>query len=204
MAAAYERIARDRFRVALGRIASLDTDAPVLIEGRFLLPDLIAPFVASPRLAVFVVAAAAAQREALAPRRRAGRDAADARILRDQALADGIRGRASALGFSVLEVESPAETLGVLEDRFLPLLAEWLSGANRGDVAARRRDMNGDRLRYVRARMAATGVSTGPALKLRCECPEADCAASLAVTLEAAEAARAAGRPLLAPGHGGG
>ena len=201
LAAAYEAIARERFRVAVDRLLALPDDAPVLAEGRFLLPDLVAPFAASPQHALFAVAAEAMQRRTLATRRREKSDAAaQARFVLDQAIADRIVSAAEERRLTVVEVQDPADVFPAVEAQFVPVLRPWLEGDVRVGRAQRRREMNDERLRYIRGRMHASGFTGDPVLRLRCECDD-DCSERFAVTLQEAEAARANGRPLLARGH---
>jgi hypothetical protein len=201
LAAAYEELARHRFRVAVERLRELPTDVPVLAEGRFLLPDLVAPLAAGPQHVLFLVAAEATQRRTLASRRREkSAAAAQARFVLDQALADRIRADARARGLPVVEARDPRDTFRLVESQFLPLIRASLESPKRGDRARRRREMNDERLRYVRGRMHASALTGNPVLRLRCEC-DGDCSERIDVTVDDAESARARSQALLAPSH---
>jgi hypothetical protein len=145
----FEEHARSRFPLVLEDLAAIDDDAPVIVDGPQLLPELVA----ERGHALFVVAAPALQRDlvtargsSLYARTRDPERALENRLARDAILADRLRASAD-----VVEIGDIAETAAVVERFFEPLIAEWIACADHGDVAARIRDEEEARARQVQA-----------------------------------------------------
>lgn len=192
----FEEYARRRFALVLEDLSRIEDDAPTVVDGPQLLPELVTPL--GP--ALFVVAAPNLQRELVTARgsstyARTGdpERALANRLERDAILADRLRAAAE-----VVEINDVSETAGVIERFFGPQISEWIARPDHGDVGARRRDENDARLRQVRAHAAATGSDPSRELDLACECSRAGCAEVVRISLAAAERAP---RPLVAAGH---
>jgi adenylate kinase len=209
LADSFERAARERFRLVLADLLALPEDVPVIVEGPQLLPEQVAPLLASPQAALFVVAERDVQRRLVTARgsdlyartRDPGR-ALENRLRRDEELARRVRAAAAGHGLPVVAVSDVRNTRAAVESRFTPLLADWIAQADHGDVAARRRDENDVRLRQLRAHLEATGAARDRSLDFSCECPAAGCTLSVRATPAEVDAARARSEPLLAPAHG--
>ena len=203
----FEQSARDRFQLVWGDLLELPDDAPVIVDGPQVLPELVAPFLDSPRAAIFVVGLRELQRRLVTERGSdlyaRTRDPARAlanRLQRDELLAERVRQAATSYGLDVVEVTDINETAPAIEAQFAPLLAEWMTRTDRGDLAGRRREENNVRLRQLRAHAHTAGISSRE-VEFACECDHPGCALTVAATLEQAEAARARSLPLLAATH---
>jgi hypothetical protein len=201
----FEEVSRDRFRLILGDLAEIEDDAPVLVEGPQLLPDLVAPLLPTPDRVVYVVARPELQQRLVKARgpgvssRTSDPERAIAnRLGRDEVLVDRVRASAAELGLPLVEVAEVEETLPAVESRLLPVLEKWL-GRGHGDVSARRRGENDVRLRQWRSHVDAAGVEDPGELELACECDRPGCEATVRIGLFGAEAARRSGERLL--GH---
>jgi len=196
----FEELSRERFRLILEDLAAIDDEAPILVEGPQVLPELVPPeasplfAVAAPELQCRLVQA---QGPSGAARTRDPERALANRLGRDEILAERLRANAAELGFPVVEVEAVEETLPALERRFLPLLEPWLAQPH-GDVSARRREENDTRLRQWRSHVDAVGIENPGEIELACECEAAGCELTVRSGLFEAEAARSAGEPLRA------
>jgi hypothetical protein len=203
----FEEKSRERFPLVLADLLALDDEAPVVVDGPQLLPELVAPLAASSEHVLYVVASRSMQ-EPLVRARGSGvsskvRDPERARLNRlgrDEELVRRLRAGAAEHGFPLAEIQDVTETLPALERHFEPLLAEWIS-APHGDVSARRRDENDARLYQWRAYNDAMGVEPGGELDLACECDRPGCVLTVTTGLPAAEAARARGDRLIAAAH---
>lgn len=129
----------ERFQMVLEDLSALPEATPVLAEGWGLRPDLVAPHLAAPEQAVFLVPTESfrkSQLEALSRAKRLSisglREPARAqrnRVERDRLLADDVVARASALGLPVLGVDGSegAPTVAErVERQFRPFLPTWL------------------------------------------------------------------------------
>jgi hypothetical protein len=186
----------------VSQLLELPADAPVVAEGRLLLPDLVASVAASPERACYVLASRETQQRLLNEHRsdpHRGTAALTARLARDEVLARRIRERADELGFAVLEIDDVTETAAAVADRFLPVLRPWLEQPDVGDIAGRRRELNRSRARYLRARMLALGAERP--FKLGCECSRRGCLATVTLPPEDVDAALDGPQPLLADEH---
>lgn len=203
----FEERSRERFPLVLDDLLALQDDAPVIVDGPQLLPELVLPLLAAPEHVLYVVASRSMQ-EPLVRARGSGvsskvSDPERARLNRlgrDEELVRRLRASTAEHGLPVVEVADVAETLPAIERHFEPLLAGWI-GAPHGDVSARRRDENDARLYQWRAYNDAMGVEPSGELDLACECDTPGCALPVTTGLPGAEASRARGEPLLAPDH---
>lgn len=200
----FEESSRDRFRFVLEDVYAIEGDAPVLVEGPQLLPELVAPVLSSRQSALYVVARPELQERLVRARGPGGaaqtRDPERAlanRLGRDEELARRLRASAAEHGLPLIEVHEVEETLPAVESRLLPLLAPWLAQPH-GDVSGRRRDENDTRLRQWRSHVDAMRIETSGQLEFACECDEPGCALTVAAGLREAEAARSRGERLLA------
>jgi hypothetical protein len=207
IAVAFERSARERFRLVIDDLLSLPDDAPLIAEGHQLLPELVAPFLTQRQAALFVVGTSELQRRVirgrgddLHTRTRDPTHALENRLGRDKVLARRVRAGAAREGLTLVHVDDIAETAETVEREFESLLQPWKERADRGDVSARRREANDVRLRYLLAHRAAVG-SSASRINLVCECSRAGCLRRVQVDLREAQAARAVSPPLVAEGH---
>jgi 2-phosphoglycerate kinase len=126
----------ERLAMAIDDLLRMPNDRPIVAEGPWFFPDLIAPLLAHPRQALWLVPTAAFKRASAARRdkpairyqtsdpERATRNWLE----RDLHLADHVRRRAAALALPLWEVDCTL-TVGALaaaaEEHFGPLLAGW-------------------------------------------------------------------------------
>jgi hypothetical protein len=200
----FENHARRRFPLVVEDLLAIEDEAPVVVDGPQLLPELVAPLLPSPRSAVYVVAPpkmqaplVQARGSGIATRVRDPELARANRLARDEELVRRLRMTTAAHGLTLIEVADVTETLPAVEGHFEPLLTDWL-GAEPGDVAARRRDENDARLRQWRAHVDAIGMEPSGEVDLACECDRPGCVLPVTIGLLEAEAARERGEPLLA------
>jgi hypothetical protein len=200
----FEEKARERFPLALEDLLAIEDTAPIIIDGPQLLPELVAPLLASPTHALYVTAPAEMQQPLvrargsdLAVRTGNPAQAHENRLARDEELVRRLRVDATAYGLPLVEVSDVTETLPAIERHFEPVLAEWLAAAH-GDVAARRRDENDARLQQWREHVDATGIEPSGEVDFACECEAPGCIHPVTLGLLDAEAARGRGEPLLA------
>jgi len=203
----FEERSRARFPLVLADLLALDDEAPLIVDGPQLLPELVAPLAASPAHVLYVVASRSMQ-EPLVRARGSGvsskvRDPERARLNRlgrDEELVRRLRAGAAEHGFRLAEVADVTETLPTIERHFEPMLGEWIA-APHGDVSGRRRDENDARLFQWHAYNDAMGVEPSGELDFACECDTPGCALFATRGLAEAEAARARGEQLLATEH---
>ena len=200
----FEEKSRERFPLVLADLLALDDDAPVLVDGPQLLPELVAPLAASSGHVLYVIASRSTQEPLVRARGSSVsskvRDPEQARLNRlgrDEELARRLRSDAAAHGLPLVEVADVTETLPAIARHFEPVLANWLTTPH-GDVSGRRRDENDARLHQWRAHTDAMGVEPSGEIDFACECPTPGCDLPVTAGLLAAEAARARGEPLLA------
>jgi hypothetical protein len=200
----FEEHARERFPLVLEDLRGVEDDAPILVEGPQILPELVASLLASPEHALYVVAARVTQEPLVRAR---GSDIGSKvedperarlnRLARDEELVRRLRSTASDHGLPLIEIAHVTETLPAIERHFEPLLGDW-DGAPHGDVAARRRDENNARLRQWRAHVDGVGIEPSGEVDLACECKTPGCVLPVRLGLLEAEAARRRGEGLLA------
>jgi hypoxanthine phosphoribosyltransferase len=204
----FERSSRDRFRLVVDDLLALPADAPVIADGPQLLPDLVAPLLASPRQALFVIARPELQQRLvkargsdLYARTRDPERALENRLARDQLLAAHLRETAQVRGLTAVGVDDVSDTRPAIERHFEPFLRNWLAHGDLGDVSSRRRDENDARLKQWRAHLDATGAAPSGEIDLACECTRSGCDLIVRIGLIDAEASRAQSRPLVADAH---
>lgn len=196
----FEDGSRERFTLILEDLAAIDDEAPVLVEGPQVLPDLVPDF----GQALFVVARPELQQRlvqargpGVSARTRDPERALANRLGRDEILAERLRETAAEHGFAVVEVREVEETLPAVEARLLTLLEPWLARPH-GDVGGRRREENDVRLRQWRSHVDAVGLENPGEIDLACECDRPGCELPIHTGLFAAEDARERDEPLLA------
>ena len=128
----------ERFQMVLEDLAAMPEATPVLAEGWGLRPDLVAPHLAAPEQAIFLVPTRSfreSQLDALGRAKRLGTTVREPtraqrnRVERDRLLADDVVARATALGLPVLEVDGTEDAPAVaerVERQFRPFLPTWL------------------------------------------------------------------------------
>jgi hypothetical protein len=200
----FEDVSRERLELILGDLDGLDDDAPVLVEGPQLLPDLVAPLLPAPDRAVYIVARPELQQRlvrARGPGAFSGTSDPDRavanRLGRDRVLVERLRASTAEHGLTLLEVAEVGETLPAVETRLLPLLENWL-GHGHGDVSMRRHQENDVRLRQWRSHVDATRIEDPGEVELACECDRPACEFTVRIGLFEAEAARGRGDRLRA------
>lgn len=199
----FEEVSRERFALVLEDLGRIDDDAPVLVEGPQVLPELVPPSGA----ALFVVARPELQQRlvqargpGVSSRTRDPERAVANRLGRDAILAERLRASAVQHGFELIEVETVEETQPVIEAWLLPQLGTWLDGEH-GDITARRRDENDTRLRQWRAHVEAASIEDPGVIDLACECAEPGCDLPVPIGLVEAENARQRDERLVSPQH---
>ena len=205
----FELASRERFAFVLDDLRALPRDAPVLVEGPQLLPDLVAPLVTShPCQALYLVADSELQRRLVEQRGGASYQrssdperAANNRTERDRVLSERVRTAAERFGLAVKEVRDPTEAPTLIEAQFRHVLDAWDLQGDRGDVSQRRREENSARLRQWRMYAEESGQAPDVELPLACECRNPGCTLTVPITLKDAESARARSLPLQAPAH---
>jgi 2-phosphoglycerate kinase len=204
----FEAACRERFAFVLDDVRSLPRDAPILVEGPQLLPELVAPLLEHTDQALYLVADGDLQRKLVVGRGGAGyarssdpERALANRLERDRILTERLRVAAAERGLSVQRVSDPAEAPGLIEAQFRRALAAWDARGERGDVAARRREENDARLLQWRLYAAEAPRAAAGEVPLACECEQQGCTLTVPVTLGEAESGRARSQPFLAPEH---
>lgn len=204
----FEAACRERFAFVLDDLLSLPRDAPILVEGPQLLPDLVAPLLPQPDQALYLVADTELQRRLVAARGGASYErssdplrASENRTERDRILSKRLSAAAEEHGLAIEEVRDPANSSALIEAHFSRVLDHWDLRGERGDVAQRRRDENDARLHQWRLHADETGQSSDVEVPLACECDNRGCDLTVPTTLRDAESARARSVLLLAPAH---
>jgi hypothetical protein len=181
MADDFETEARDRFPLVLEDLQAFPADgAPVLVDGPQLQPDLV------DWPALFVVASSSLQRALVIARgsytyarTRDPEAALTNRVRRDELLAKRLRTRAS-----VAEIDDVRETEPLVERFVQEHALDWIGHADRGDVAARRRDENERRLDQWRRYAAVEPRAREGTLELACECDRPGCGDVVSVSFQ--------------------
>lgn len=204
----FEAASRERFPFVLDDLLALPSDAPILVEGPQLLPELVAPLLGHEDQALYLVADGELQRQLLAGRGGASYErssdperALANRLERDRILTERLRAAALERGLTVREVHDPAEAAALIENQFRRALGAWDARGDRGDVTARRREENDDRLRQWRLHAGNVREAAAGEVQLACECERPGCTLTVPVTLAEAESIRAHAAPLRAPAH---
>ena len=199
----FEDVSRERFALVLEDLGRIDDDAPVLVEGPQVLPDLVPASGA----ALYVVARPELQQRlvqargpGVSSRTRDPERAVANRLGRDAILAERLRASAVQHGFGLIEVETVEETQPAIEAWLLPQLGTWLD-RDHGDVSARRRDENDTRLSQWRAHVDAASIDNPGVVDLACECGNPGCELAVSINLFDAEATRERSQPLISPEH---
>jgi hypothetical protein len=123
----------ERLAQAMDDLRSLPHDRPIVAEGPWFFPDLIAPLLSSPRQALWLVPTDAFKRASAARRDKPAirHETSDPErathnwFERDAYLADHVRRRACELGLSLWEVDGTLtidQTLAAVEAHFAPFL----------------------------------------------------------------------------------
>jgi hypothetical protein len=125
----------ERFEMAVEDLLALPSDAPILAEGPWLFPELVAPVLSSDRQGLWLIptlefkCASAARRDKPGSRHETSDPDRATRnwLARDLLLAEHVRASATTLGLTLWEVDgsrSPDEMLALAEQHFAP----WLAG----------------------------------------------------------------------------
>jgi hypothetical protein len=139
MAERARSIFAERFEMTLDDLAALPDGVSVIAEGWGLRPELVAPQLADPAEAVFLVPSDDFRRRQLEGMERARalstgglsnpERAQENRVERDRILAADVVERAAALGLPVVTVDGSLDSHAVttmVEDQFRPFLPEWI------------------------------------------------------------------------------
>jgi 2-phosphoglycerate kinase len=204
----FEAACRERFEFVLDDLLALPRDAPILVEGPQLLPDLIAPLLADADQALYLVADTELQQRLVAARGQTSYErssnperAVENRAERDVILSQRLQAACAQVGLPVVQVHDPSTAPQIIETHFNRLLQRWDARGERGDVASRRRDESDARLRQWRLHADETRQSTDAEISLACECDQPACTLTVVTTLRNAEETRIRSLPLIAAEH---
>lgn len=199
---------RSHARGSRSCLLTVHDDAPLIVEGPQILPELVGPLLPVPDRALFVVAAPEVQRRLVTERgsltysrTRDPERARENRLRRDELLVERLLAEAAERGLPVVRVTDATETERAIERHLAPFVSAWLAKGDRGDFVARRRDENDARLGQWRTYAADVPEAAEGQVDLACECDRVGCTEHARITLVDAEAARAAARPLLSIAH---
>ncbi|HEU5441762.1 MAG TPA: hypothetical protein VFU88_20940 [Ktedonobacterales bacterium] len=134
MAAQVVRSSAERFEMAVEDLLALPSDPPILAEGPWLFPQLVAPVLTTSQQGLWLVPTLEFKRASAARRDKPGsrHETSDPEratrnwLARDLLLADHVRAAAAALGLTLWEVDgsrSPDELAALAEQHF----ASWVS-----------------------------------------------------------------------------
>ena len=182
-----------------------------MVEGTPLLPWLAAPYVASPRHAVWLVPTPEFARARLVERlplagflETSDPDrASENRIAREHLFTEAIAAGACDLGLTVVRVDGSRgldETVAAVEDQLASALARLPRAATTEERSELRREENGAILRQFRLHLEAhPGVRTaeGTTYEFACECGASACEATVRLGVGEYERSRSA----VHPGH---
>jgi hypothetical protein len=184
---------RDRLRIVLEDLRQLPEEPGVIVEGPQLFPSFVAPLLASPAHAVFLVPRPEEQRERLVARGpmtwTSEPDLARAKAVeRDLLISQVFAREAEELGLPLLTVDAPLEEMIERAD------ASLAGVPGGGDLSLARRIENDAIATQVRL-YRATGEPPKPypELVFSCECGRVGCADEIELSLEDYEAISAAG-----------
>jgi len=170
----------DRFRMILDGIRGLPTGPAIVAEGPQLLPELVAPLLARPEAALWLVPTPRLQRGLLDARPSAGPDhTSDADLVRakmtrrNELIADRIRSSAFEHGLAVADIDAYEEAGDSLEQRLVAPESELAPET----VRELRRDENLMVLDQIKRYLASDEGPVEPAklFPLSCECTRLGC-----------------------------
>jgi hypothetical protein len=190
-----------RFRMILEDLAALPEEPGIVVEGTPLLPWLVAPLVASPPNAVWLVPTAEFARSRLLKRRPlAGllessdaERASEARVARERLFTDAIGEDLRDLGLPVVHVDESVDldtAVAAVEQALAAPLVRLPRPATREERTALRREENAAVVRQARLhREAHPGLATleEATYEFACECGASGCDATLRLTVPAYE-----------------
>lgn len=204
----FEAASRERFPFVVDDLLGLPNDAPILVDGPQLLPDLVAPLLPHADQALYLVADADLRRRLVVARGGGSHDRSSDperafanRLERDRILGERVRLSALEHGLTVMQVRDPVEAPGLIEAQFQRVLATWDARGDRGDVTARRREENDARLRQWRLYAENVPDAAVAEAQLACECDRPGCTVTVTLTLAEAESIRMRIEPFLAAEH---
>jgi hypothetical protein len=182
-----------RFRMVLEDLAALPEEPGIVAEGTPLLPWLVAPHLASPGRAVWLVPSPDFARDRLLERPPlAGfvessdpERASEQRIARERVFTDAVADGARELGLPVVRVDGArglADVTAQVEERLAPALATLRPASTAEERAALRRDENQALLRQLLLHAEAHPAVTDAARErheFACECGASGCSATV-------------------------
>jgi hypothetical protein len=131
MAEEFLAYARERFQMIVDDLRALPREPAIVAEGPHLLPELVAPLVASPQAAVWLVPTPHLQRglhgarPSAVPGHTSDADLVQEKVARrNELLAEAIRRSALETGLAVTEIQSYVDATLALEKRLGPLVPE--------------------------------------------------------------------------------
>lgn len=128
----WHRTTPERLQLALEDLLALPAAPPIVAEGYGFTPDLVAPLLAAPRQAIWLVSTEAFKRPIYARRGKGGLNTSDPERARrnhygrDVLLAEHFRRRAEALGLPVVTIDgtrSLDEIVALVDAHFTPFLS---------------------------------------------------------------------------------
>jgi hypothetical protein len=180
-AAEFEETSRRMMGYALDDLAAMP-EAPTVVEGPQILPDLVPPG----DQAVFLDPTPEWQRAVLVPRPMPSSDPAralEARLVKDRLYADRVAALAQKHGFPVLEMDGSVDLVAEVES-----LLELPEGG--GDLRAFRRWENEAVAANIRAWLASPEASREHhGYRFACECGRRGCGETVRLTIEEFDAA---------------
>jgi hypothetical protein len=187
-----------RFRMILEDLAALPDVPGIVVEGTPLLPWLVAPFVVSPRNAVWLVPTAEFTRARLLERRPlAGfvessdaERASETRIAREHLFTDEIATRLHELDLPVVQVDESRglhATVAAVEEELAPALARLPRASTREERTALRHEQNAAVVRQARLHHEAHPTVGQATYEFACECGASGCTATAHLTVPAYE-----------------
>jgi hypothetical protein len=190
-----------RFRMILDDLAAMPEEPGIVVEGTPLLPWLVAPLVAPPSNAVWLVPTTEFARARLLERRPlAGflessdaERASDARIAREHLFTDAIAEGLRDLGLPVVHVDESVDldtTVAAVEQVLAAALARLPRAETREERTALRREENAAVVRQARLHREAHPGLAGleeATHEFACECGASGCDATLRLTVPAYE-----------------
>jgi hypothetical protein len=179
MADEFVEYSRDRFRMVLDDLHGLPTRPAIVAEGPQLLPELVAPLLARPEAAIWLVPTPRLQRGLLDARPSAGPDhTSDADLVRakmtrrNELIGERIRSSALEHGLELVEIDAYEQA-----DDALERLAAPESELDRETVRELRRDENLMVVDQIKRYLASDEGPAEPAklFPLSCECTRLGC-----------------------------
>jgi hypothetical protein len=178
-----------RFRMLLEDLAAVPAEPGIVVEGTPLLPWLTAPYVASPRHAIWLVPTPEFARARLTERlplagflETSDPDrVSESRIAREQVFTEAIAAGARELGLPVVHVDGSrdlAATAAAVEELLAPALEGLRDAATAEERTALRREENGAILRQLLLHLEAHPAvrrAEGTSYDFACECGASGC-----------------------------